>query len=52
MKTGPQGGNPVENSNETDIQAVLDFLFDEKNQPYWFSKSEAFDEEIRRRFGN
>lgn len=38
--------------NETDIQAVLEFWFDEKNQPFWFGKSEAFDEEIRRRFGN
>lgn len=32
-------------------QTVLDFWFDEANQPFHFKKSDAFDAEIRRRFG-
>lgn len=32
-------------------QTVLDFWFDEKNQPFHFQKSDAFDAEIRERFG-
>ncbi len=29
---------------------VLDFWFDEANQPYWFQKSDEFDAKIRSRF--
>ncbi|KAE9528315.1 DUF924 family protein [Testudinibacter aquarius] len=32
------------------IQQVLDFWFDQKNQPYWFAKSEEFDQQIRLKF--
>lgn len=31
-------------------QTVLDFWFDETNRPFWFTKSDEFDAEIRRRF--
>lgn len=29
---------------------VLEFWFDEKNRPFWFSKSDEFDAQIRSRF--
>lgn len=32
-------------------QTVLDFWFAEENRPFWFAKSDEFDETIRRRFG-
>ncbi|PAT41467.1 hypothetical protein CK623_00555 [Vandammella animalimorsus] len=31
-------------------QDILDFWFNQDNQPYWFRKSAAFDEKIRGRF--
>ncbi|MCW9699313.1 MULTISPECIES: DUF924 family protein [unclassified Avibacterium] len=31
-------------------QAVLDFWFSEENQPFWFVKSEDFDNKIREKF--
>ena len=31
-------------------QTVLDFWFAEENRPFWFAKSDEFDETIRRRF--
>ena len=34
----------------TQAQRVLDFWFDPDNQPYWFEKSEAFDDKIRDNF--
>ncbi|OSI11443.1 hypothetical protein BWD10_00265 [Neisseria zoodegmatis] len=33
-------------------QTVLDFWFDEQNRPFWFSKSDEFDAEIRSRFAD
>lgn len=35
-----------------EAQAVLDFWYDEHHRQYWFAKSEAFDNEIRRRFAD
>ena len=35
-----------------EAQAVLDFWYDEQHQPYWFAKSEAFDNDIRQRFAD
>lgn len=32
-------------------QTVLDFWFAEENRPFWFAKSDEFDETIRSRFG-
>lgn len=32
-------------------QKVLDFWFDEANQPYWFEKNDSFDEQINEQFG-
>ncbi|EGY51843.1 DUF924 family protein [Neisseria shayeganii] len=31
-------------------QTVLDFWFNDANQPFWFAKSDAFDAQIRSRF--
>ncbi|MFZ7172325.1 DUF924 family protein [Avibacterium avium] len=31
-------------------QAVLDFWFSEENQPFWFVKSDEFDDKIREKF--
>lgn len=31
-------------------QTVLDFWFDETNQPFWFAKNNSFDETVRTRF--
>lgn len=31
-------------------QRILDFWFDEANKPFWFRKSEEFDQAIRQRF--
>ena len=31
-------------------QTVLDFWFAEENRPFWFAKSDGFDEKIRTRF--
>ncbi|OSI35247.1 hypothetical protein BV913_05480 [Neisseria dumasiana] len=33
-------------------KTVLDFWFDEQNRPFWFSKSDEFDAEIRSRFAD
>lgn len=33
-------------------QVVLDFWFNEENQPFWFKKSDAFDAQIRSRFAD
>ncbi|MBV7387413.1 DUF924 domain-containing protein [Pasteurellaceae bacterium TAE3-ERU1] len=35
-----------------DAQKVLDFWFDGQHQPYWFDKNDAFDEAIKRQFGD
>ena len=32
-------------------RAVLDFWFSDRARPLWFEKDQAFDDEIRRRFG-
>ena len=34
-----------------DARAVLDFWFSPKNEPYWFVKSDDFDQQIDDRFG-
>ncbi len=34
------------------MQQVLDFWFDEAHQPFWFEKSDAFDQQIHEQFGN
>lgn len=36
--------------NNITPQDVLDFWFSEETQPFWFVKSEAFDEKIRAKF--
>ncbi len=36
----------------SEAQTVLDFWYDEHHRQYWFAKSEAFDNEIRRRFAD
>ncbi len=33
-------------------QHVLDFWFDEAHQPFWFEKSDAFDQQIHEQFAN
>ncbi|WP_372844213.1 DUF924 family protein [Psychrobacter sp.] len=34
-----------------DARAVLDFWFDEDNKPYWFEQNDAFDQQIKAKFG-
>lgn len=31
-------------------QTVLDFWFSAETQPYWFAKSDAFDQQLRNQF--
>lgn len=33
-------------------QKVLDFWFDETNQPYWFEKNDDFDKKISQQFSS
>lgn len=39
-------------NNDPIAQTVLDFWFDEKTQPFWFAKSDEFDEQLRQQFAN
>lgn len=39
-------------NNDPIAQTVLDFWFDEKPQPFWFAKSDEFDEQLRQQFAN
>ncbi len=36
---------------DLDARAVLDFWFDEDNKPYWFEQNDAFDQQIKAKFG-
>lgn len=36
---------------DSDARAVLDFWFNEDNEPYWFEKNEDFDKQIDVKFG-
>lgn len=36
---------------DLDARAVLDFWFDEDNKPYWFEQNDAFDQQIKVKFG-
>ena len=37
--------------SQDQAQAVLDFWFDDQTKPYWFAKSDEFDQLIADRFG-
>ncbi|MDO4440697.1 MAG: DUF924 family protein [Moraxella sp.] len=39
------------NKIHTQAKQVLDFWFDPANQPFWFAKSDEFDERIKDEFG-
>jgi uncharacterized protein (DUF924 family) len=42
---------PTTHGNDRSARAVLEFWFSERARPLWFEKNQAFDDEIRARFG-
>lgn len=42
----------MSNKLTTEAGQVLDFWFNEENKPYWFKKSQAFDDKIKEKFWN
>ena len=36
---------------DAEARAVLDFWFDQDNEPYWFAQNDNFDKQIKAKFG-